>query len=63
METLIKRIKGGAWIAFAGFVATLFGLVIENVDALELSVRQEALLVILLTAIISQITKYLNTKK
>jgi hypothetical protein len=63
MKTLYKRISGGLWIALAGALATILGLVVENVDALELSDTVSSLLVITLTAIISQITKQLNSKK
>ena len=60
MEQLFKRIKGGLWVAFAGFISTALTLVLQNLDVLNLSPGMEALVVIVGTAAISQITKYLN---
>jgi hypothetical protein len=63
MEELFKRIKGGLWVAFAGFMATAITLLLQNLDVLNLTPGAEAIIVILGTAIVSQITKFLNTKK
>lgn len=57
------RIRSGAWIAFASFVATVLLLVIENIASFGLSEVTQAVIVILLTAIVSQITKALNSEK
>lgn len=50
-STASKRIKGGAWVAFGATIATLIA------ERLELP---EEITVILLTALITQVTKYLN---
>ncbi|MBT6053329.1 MAG: hypothetical protein HOG49_41580 [Candidatus Scalindua sp.] len=63
METLVKRIKGAAWVSAAGFIVVVIGLVLENLDALELTGVQQTWMMIVGTAIVSQITKYLNTAK
>lgn len=60
MEYLIKRIKSAGWIALAGFIATIIQISIENIDAFQLTDSQQAIALIVGTAIISQITKYLN---
>ena len=57
------RIRAGAWIAFATFVATVLSLVIENIASFGLSEITQAIMVILLTATVSQITKALNSEK
>ena len=62
MEQLIKRFKSGAWIGFAGIVSTVFLLVIENISRFDLSESQRAITVIVLTSIVAQITKWLNTR-
>ncbi len=63
MEQLFKRIKGGLWVAFAGFLSTAITLVLQNLDVLNLSPGAEALVVVVGTAAISQLTKYWNRQK
>ena len=63
MNYLRRRLKSGAWIGLAGLVSTVFLLVIENISSFELSEATQAVIVIILTAAVSQITKYLNTEK
>jgi uncharacterized membrane protein len=63
METLIRRIKGGAWVALAGAIVTIITLVVENLDALALTDVQQTWALIIGTAIVSSITKQLNTAK
>ena len=60
MEELLKRIKGGLWVALAGFIITVIGLVLENISVLNLGETEKVVVMILGTALISQITKYLN---
>ena len=60
MKQLYKRIRGGAWIAFAGFFVTVVGLALENLDVFQLTETQGTIVLIIGTALISQITKYLN---
>lgn len=62
-EVLWKRIKGSLWVAFAGFTVTVFGLVLENLDALNLTESQQLTALIVGTAIVSSITKQLNSAK
>lgn len=63
METLVKRLKSATWTAFAGFVVVVIGLVIENLNDFNLTEAQKTFALIIGTAIISQITKTLNTRK
>lgn len=63
MEQLIKRLKGAAWTAFAGLVVVVIGLVLENLNAFNLTEVQATYAMIIGTAIISQITKHLNSAK
>ena len=63
MQEFLKRVKSGAWVAFGGFVATLLTLTLQHIDAFDLSENGKLFAVILLTAIVTQITKWLNTKK
>ena len=60
MKELFKRIKGAVWVSFAGFVVVVIGLVLENLDTLNLTEVQTTIAIILGTAIVSQITKHLN---
>lgn len=60
MREFYKRIKSGLWIALAGFISTILTLALQNIDAFKLDPTMQAIVVILLTAITSQITKYLN---
>jgi hypothetical protein len=60
MEELVKRIKSGAWVALGGFVVTVISLALENIGVFELTQQEQAIVVILGTAIVTQITKYLN---
>lgn len=62
MEELLKRIKSAGWVALAGFIATAITLTIEYIDVFNLTAQQQALAVIFGTAIVSQITKWLNTR-
>ena len=57
-----NRLKSGTWVAFAGLVSTVLLLVIENISSFDLSDSTRAIVVIVLTATTSQITKWLNTK-
>jgi hypothetical protein len=62
-ETLLnKRIKGGLWVSLAGTLAIVLSLVIENVAMFELSDNMKLIVVLVATAIISQITHYLNNR-
>lgn len=60
---LTTRFKAGLWICLAGAVASVLNLVIENVAMFKLSEFGQAILIIVLTAIISQITKYVNSER
>jgi hypothetical protein len=60
MEQLLKRIKSAGWIALAGFIATIIGLTLEHIDALNLGQTEKTIALIIGTAVVSQITKYLN---
>ena len=62
MQEFYKRIKSGLWVALAGFIATLLTLIAQNIDAFKLDPTTQAIVIIFLTAVTSQITKYLNKK-
>ena len=63
MNELLKRLKSATWIAFAGLVVAIIGLVLENLSAFNLTEVQATFAMIIGTSIISQITKYLNSDK
>jgi len=60
MSKLLKRVKAGAWIALAGFISTLLVLVVENIERFQLSEQGRVVVIILATAVVSQITKAIN---
>ena len=61
-EELKKRVKSGSWIVLAGFVVTALSLLIERLDVFQLTEVEKTLLFVVGTALVSQITKWLNTK-
>ena len=61
-ETLKKRFKSGLWIILAGTVAQILTLVLENIGEFGMSANYVAILTVVLTAIVSQITKYINKR-
>lgn len=64
MKKLPKRVRAGMWIAFAGFVSTVCTLFLAEIDSFaSLSGETKTVVYILLTAVVSQVTKHLNTKK
>lgn len=62
MDYLKTRIKSGFWVAAMGFLAVLIGLVIQNIGQFEIPAPWDTVLLIILTAILSQISKWINTK-
>lgn len=62
MEELLKRIKGALWVSAAGFIATAITLTLQYISVFNLTEQQQAIAIILGTATVSQITKWLNTK-
>lgn len=63
MDYIVNRLKSGAWVGFAGLASTVFLLVIENISSFDISDQSKAITVIVLTAIVSQITYYLNVDR
>ncbi len=63
MDYLKTRIKSGFWIALAGFITVLLGLVIQNIGKFEIPAPYDTITMIFCTAIISQLTKWLNEGK
>ena len=61
-KELKKRLIGGLWVTFAGFMATAIGLFLQHIDAFSLNQTEKTLYLIIGTAIVSQITKYLNSR-
>lgn len=59
----LKRFKSGIWIAIAGVVGTALTILLESIDRFELGELPKMIAVIILTALISQITKAINTSK
>jgi hypothetical protein len=63
MNELYLRIKSGAWVAGAlTFVLVVLELVVENADRFELSDFWKGAVIVLSTATMTQITKYLNNR-
>ncbi len=60
MNYIEKRIKSWGWVGLAGVISTVLLLVIENISRFNLSETTQAITLIVLTATVSQITKYLN---
>ena len=58
---LSKRTKGCLWITLAGIISTILLLVVENIGMFQLTDNWKLIVVILGTAIVSQITKWLNS--
>lgn len=61
-EQLQKRFSSGLWVAFGGFITLVITLTLENIEAFNLTEAEKAVVLILGTAVVTQITKYLNTK-
>ena len=57
------RIKAGMWIALASFISEVCQLVLDNLTSLDVSPIVSLLIGAVLTAVISQVTKYLNSQK
>ena len=62
MNELQKRFTSGLWVAFGGFVTVVITLTLEHIEVFNLSETEKTMALILGTAIVTQITKYLNTK-
>ncbi len=60
---LKNRLLSGWWVFGVGVVSTLITLASQNIEAFELSPLAQTLTVLVLTAIGTQITKYLNNLK
>jgi len=60
MKELIKRIKSGVWVAGASFLVTVVGLILQNIGVFNLTPTEAVIATALGTALVSQITKYLN---
>jgi len=63
MNYIVSRLKSAGWVGFAGVFSTVLLLVIENISAFDISDQSKAITVIVLTAIVSQITYYLNVDR
>lgn len=59
-QELLKRFKSGLWIVLAGSIAQILTMLAENIGMFKLSPTEQALIVIVLTSVTSQITRYLN---
>lgn len=57
---ILKRFKSGGWIAIAGGISFVLSEIIANIDYLSISPEWKSVLILVGTAIISQITKLLN---
>jgi ABC-type microcin C transport system permease subunit YejB len=63
MQELKTRFTSGLWIAGAAFTVSVLINVINNVDQLKVDEAWKSVIVVVGTAVVSQITKYLNKKK
>jgi len=61
-KELLKRVKAGLWIILSGTVAQVLTLLGQNIGMFNLTQTEQAVAVIAITAITSQITKYLNSR-
>lgn len=58
-----KRVKGAVWVAFGGFISTLATLTLNKMGDFDLGPNAKLAITLGLTAVVTQITKWLNTKK